>query len=125
MWIDKETFFVLKRERRSPVDGHLVSLEEVTNIEYNPTLPDALFESPPHGPALQTFPSGTGLTTTLYEAGAPTVAYPNGVSHVTTLALQPISRATVTAQASPCSPPGITTVVNAHGESDSTVVSTP
>lgn len=50
LWIDRETFFVLRAERYSAADGSLLSTREVTSIQYNGNLPDALFTfAPPPG----------------------------------------------------------------------------
>ncbi|MGI8691012.1 MAG: hypothetical protein ACR2M3_20725 [Thermomicrobiales bacterium] len=46
IWIDKETFFLLKSERYAP-DGTLLMRREATEVQYNDTLPDALFAYQP------------------------------------------------------------------------------
>jgi outer membrane lipoprotein-sorting protein len=50
VWIDKETFFMLKTVTRSQESDEVVSSMEVAAIRYNPSLDDALFTfTPPLG----------------------------------------------------------------------------
>ncbi|MCG8349178.1 MAG: hypothetical protein MI924_15525 [Chloroflexales bacterium] len=50
IWIDKETFFILKTVTRSQESDKVVSSMEVSAIRYNPSLDDALFTfTPPIG----------------------------------------------------------------------------
>ncbi|MGE5620056.1 MAG: LolA family protein [Sphingomonadaceae bacterium] len=53
VWVDKETFFVLKAVQYSGVDGKLLSTTEVTSVQYNPAIDPALFGfTPPAGAKL-------------------------------------------------------------------------
>jgi outer membrane lipoprotein-sorting protein len=50
LWLDEETFFVLKAVLRDTADARVVQTRQVTSIRYNPDLPDALFTfTPPPG----------------------------------------------------------------------------
>lgn len=50
IWIDRETFFVLRNEVRDPESNQVIFRSEVTSIRYNVELPDELFAlDPPPG----------------------------------------------------------------------------
>jgi hypothetical protein len=50
LWLDHETFFVLKAVLRDTADTRVVQTGQVTSIRYNPELTDALFTfTPPPG----------------------------------------------------------------------------
>ncbi|HEY8477611.1 MAG TPA: hypothetical protein VIN09_12160, partial [Chloroflexota bacterium] len=56
IWVDQETFFVLKRVQYSGVDGQLLSTTEVTRIEYNvPIDPERFAFTPPAGARVEDF----------------------------------------------------------------------
>jgi len=56
IWVDKETFFVLKSVLYSPTDDQPVVTNEVTSIQYNIALDPALFTfTPPPGAKVQDF----------------------------------------------------------------------
>ncbi len=50
IWVDKETYFILKVALRSPEDGRVLQVIEETEIRYNLQLDDSLFTfTPPPG----------------------------------------------------------------------------
>jgi outer membrane lipoprotein-sorting protein len=60
VWVDKQSFLPLKTEVRD-ASGTVLEHSEVTHVEYNVTIPDAIFSyAPPAGVSVSTFNGGTG-----------------------------------------------------------------
>ena len=58
LWLDEETFFVLKTDLRDTADTREIRTTQVTSIRYNPELADALFTfaAPPGASVLDNRP---------------------------------------------------------------------
>jgi outer membrane lipoprotein-sorting protein len=60
VWVDKQSFLPLKTEVRD-TSGTVLERSEVTHVEYNVTIPDAIFSYvPPAGVSVSTFNGGSG-----------------------------------------------------------------
>jgi outer membrane lipoprotein-sorting protein len=58
IWVDKETFFLLKAVQYSPTDGSVVGVIEVTHIQYNIPIDPGVFSfTPPPGAQVHDFRS--------------------------------------------------------------------
>lgn len=59
VWVDKETFFLLKTVQYSPTDDSVVGVMEVTHIQYNIPIDPVVFSfTPPQGAHVQDLRSG-------------------------------------------------------------------
>lgn len=62
VWVDKETFFLLKAVQYSPTDGDVVGVMEATHIQYNIPIDPGIFSfSPPPGVQIHDFRSANVL----------------------------------------------------------------